>query len=249
MERVIPDHNHLMHLFLISPGMERMWHLHPDRTDGGVFTDNLPPMPAGQYRVFADIVDERGFPWTLTGTTDLPEIAGQPLLGDDSTWSGSALSPAPQGSNIAHLTDGTRIVWDRPSGALKSGQAMDFTFDVQDKNGKPAADMQPYMGMAGHAEFVRSDFTVFAHVHPSGSVPMVSLELAEAGLPGGNSTMAGMAGMPGTSGMTAGAARSGPVPPVVKFPYGFPRPGDYRIFVQVERGTRIETAAFDAHVE
>src|SRR5260370_400162 len=32
MQEVIPDHGHLMHLFVISvPGLDRMWHLHPDR--------------------------------------------------------------------------------------------------------------------------------------------------------------------------------------------------------------------------
>ena len=35
------------------------------------------------------------------------------------------------------------------------------------------------MGMAGHAEFVRSDLSVFAHVHPAGSVSMAALELAQ----------------------------------------------------------------------
>jgi hypothetical protein len=28
--------------------------------------------------------------------------------------------------------------------------AMNFTFAVQDKDGKPANDLQPYMEMAGH---------------------------------------------------------------------------------------------------
>ncbi len=42
-----------------------------------------------------------------------------------------------------------------------------------------------------------------------------------------------------------GAAR----PATVSFPYGFPEPGDYKIFVQVKRGGRIETGAFDAHVQ
>jgi hypothetical protein len=35
----------------------------------------------------------------------------------------------------------------------------------------------------------------------------------------------------------------------VAFPYGFPRAGDYRIFVQVKRAGHIETGAFDAHAE
>jgi len=243
MGKVLPDHNHLMHLFLIAlPGMDRMWHLHPERSESGAFRDDLPSMPAGQYQVFADIVDERGFPWTLVGTMEIPQVNGTPLGGDDSSWSGAPLVTTAEPSNSSPLADGGRMVWERPSGPLKSNVAMDFNFRVEDKDGKPVEDLEPYMGMAGHAEFVRSDFTVFAHIHPSGSVPMASLELAQAGLMGDSSLMpAGMA-------MT-GTAPSGPLPAVVSFPYGFPQPGDYRIFVQVKRAGQVETGVFDTHVE
>ncbi len=42
----------------------------------------------------------------------------------------------------------------------------------------PRTDLEPYMGMAAHAEIISSDLQVFAHIHPSGSVPMASLMMA-----------------------------------------------------------------------
>jgi hypothetical protein len=243
MGEVIPDHNHLMHLFLISlPRMDRMWHLHPQRLAGGAFAEDLPSIPAGKYQIFADVVDEHGFPWTLVGTVDLPQIRGEPMEGDDSSWSGPPLGTAEKGSTVSEIPDGGRIVWERPSGPLESKLGMDFKFRVEDKVGKPVEDLNPYMGMAGHAEFVRSDFSVFAHVHPSGSVPMVSLELAQAGLMGEVGSMANAMAR-------IGSLPSGPLPAVVSFPYGFPQPGEYRIFVEVKRGGQIETGVFDAQVD
>jgi hypothetical protein len=104
--------------------------------------------------------------------------------------------------------------------------------------------LEPYMGMAGHAEVVAADTTVFAHIHPSGSVPMPALALAQGGAQPAMDAMPGMAMQDMTmSDMTK------PLPPAVAFPYGFPRPGDYRVFVQVKRAGHVLTGAFDAHVE
>jgi hypothetical protein len=237
MEEVIPDHNHLMHFFLIRvPGMDRLLHLHPERIEGGAFAEELPAISAGRYQVFADVVDKAGFPWTLVGEVNLPQIDGKPLTGDDSSWSGAPLTkPAGEASTFL-LPDGGHMTWERASGPLKANTAMNFTFSVQTKEGKPAQDLEPYMGMAGHAEFVRSDMSAFAHVHPAGSVAMAALELAQAGV------LEGPPAMPG--GMAMGAQ-----PPEVSFPYGFPRPGDYRIFVQIKRAGQVETGVFDARVE
>jgi hypothetical protein len=217
-----------------------MWHLHPDHTKGGGFAVDLPDLAAGRYEAFADVVDPRGYPWTLIGSIDLPQIAGNPLAGDDSTWSGAPLLAVAEDSTISPLPDGGRIVWHRPAGDLKANVPLEFIFAVQDKDGNPAQDMQPYMGMAGHAEFVRSDLSVFAHLHPAGSVSMAALELAQAGLtnaaPSAPDEMMSMPMPP-----------SDPLRPEVRFPYGFPQPGDYRIFVQIKRAGRVETGVFDAH--
>jgi hypothetical protein len=239
---VIPDHGHLMHLFLLRvPELDAMWHLHPEPMEGGAFSADLPDMPAGRYQIFADVVDPRGYPWTLVGAIDLPQIAGKPLAGDDSTWSGGPLvTPAADATN-SPLSDGGHIVWQGPAGPLKASVPLEFTFAVQDKDGHPAEGVEPYMGMAGHAEFVRSDLSVFAHVHPAGSVSMAALELAQDGLPNAAASAQKPMSMP--------MPESGPLPPEVRFPYGFPQPGDYRIFVQIKRAGRVETGVFDAHVQ
>jgi len=237
---LVPDHGHLMHLFLVRvPDMKSFWHLHPERVGDQEFLANLPSVPAGEYKVYADIVHATGFPETEVATLNLPAIPGQSLAGDDS-GSGSLAGF----DDIASLSDGYRMVWERPGPAhgfpegsyppLRAQQAMLFRFQIQDKDGKPANDLETYMGMAGHAVFMSDDGKVFAHVHPEGSVSMAALTMAQGS---GNSPSNAMASM------------SMPVSADVSFPYGFPQPGDYHIFVQVKRAGHVETGAFMAHVE
>jgi hypothetical protein len=138
------------------------------------------------------------------------------------------------------------MVWERDTRPLKAGEPLSFKFLVRDKDGKPAQDLQPYMGMAAHAEILRSDASVFAHVHPAGSVSMAALDLAQMGVsPNAEGSQNSMAAMPG---MDMSGSAVAPIRPEVSFPYGFPKAGRYRIFVQVKRAGKVETAVFDANV-
>jgi hypothetical protein len=163
-------------------------------------------------------------------------------------WSGPALLGGGAVATTAPLADGGRLVWERPGGALRANVAMNLKFKIEDKDGKPAKDVEPYMGMAGHAEIVRMDWSVFVHIHPAGSVSMVALEMAGAG--------GAVSGLPGiqtkgteTSGGMAKPQSASVLEPQVSFPYGFPKPGEYRIFVQIKHAGQVETGVFDAHVE
>jgi hypothetical protein len=89
--------------------------------------------------------------------------------------------------------------------------------------------MALYMGMLGHAAFVKTDGTVFAHIHPNGTVSMSAFMLAQ-----GPHSMANMPMDDPT------------IPNQVAFPYGLPTPGTYRIFVQMKHGETVETGVFDA---
>jgi hypothetical protein len=226
LDDFIADHGHLMHLFIVSPALDRLWHLHPDEIAAGAFEAQLPDVPQGQYELFADLVHRTGVSETVTGQFEIPTIRGAALTGDDSRWSGQSSSTG----DASGTPDGGRIVWVRDGQPLATKRLTMFTFRVEDAAGQPAGDLELYMGMPGHAIFVRRDRRVFAHVHPSGSAPMAAMEIA----------------MPANPSHSHPGAR---LPATVSFPYGFPEPGDYRIFVQVKRSGRVVTGAFDAHVD
>jgi hypothetical protein len=248
---LIPDHGHLMHAFLLQvPAMERFYHLHPEQQSDGSFSIKLPAIPAGKYKIFADIVRGTGFPETLVSEIDLPDVKGEPFSGDDSGVNTSAFESTSQTANVSQLADGSQMIWE-PEGALKAGQVAWFRFRVEDAQHQPVTDLEPYMGMAGHAEFVRSDLSVFAHIHPAGSVPMAALMIAQNDF-GMNTDHRPMNEDPMDQSAMSHASMNvdsrHSLPAEISFPYGFPQPGEYRLFVQVKRHGQVETGVFDAHV-
>lgn len=217
LDDIVPDHGHLMHLFLVRwPDMGEFYHLHPDQNATGFFSLALPSLPAGHYRLYADIVHESGFAETALGELDLPAVTGVNPEGDD------AGGRMPGDASVVWLHDAAR--------PIRAREPQVFRFAVQGPDGPE--ELEPYMGMAGHAEFVKQDGSVFAHVHPSGTVPMASAMIATPLTPSPEAMMA----MHRTAiGKTA------------EFPYGLPTPGRYRVFVQLRKGS-VRTGAFDLDV-
>ena len=231
------DHGKLLHLFLIrSPLHDVFLHLHPTQLSPGHFTVQLPAMPPGSYTLFADFYHSNGIGETATLPLGLPaqfhSAAGDP---DDSSavLHPSSVPTASPTDQIFHLPDHYTMHLET-TGPLEPLSAKVFQVTLLDPSGKPPADMALYLGMPAHAVVLRSDGSVFAHIHPGGTLPM--LQAVSQIKPSLN-----------TSEMPAGM----PMPPVsnsCSIPYGFPNPGQYRLFVQMKHGPIIETAAFDMPV-
>ena len=232
MDDLVPDHGHIMHLYAIrQPGLDVVYHLHPEQRDNGSFALPLPSMPAGRYKLYADIVHADGFPETMVTQIDLPALSARPLSGDDA----SAITQPWQSASTASvfpLPDGYKMEWLRGDQPLVAGRATLFTFRLTKPDGSVPSDMALYMGMLGHAAFVKTDGTVFAHVHPNGSVAMAALMLAD--------------GMPADMEHSSMPTSAANLPNTVRFPWGFPTQGQYRIFVQMKHSQTIETGVFDA---
>jgi hypothetical protein len=231
------DHGHLMHLYAIRmPQMDVAFHLHPVPVGKAGLRLTLPAMPPGTYKLFADVVYFNGFPETETATLTIPaNLSMAPLGSEDASAMPPPISQGDLGASYK-LPDGYTMVWDRPA-TLRANSAYSFRFTLLDAAGKRAGDMQPYLGMAGHAAFVKDDFSTFAHTHPDGSAAMPAVMLADA------STEASLHTNTDTPGVDMSAE---PITSTVEFPYGFPSPGRYRIFIQMKHSNTVETGVFDA---
>src|SRR5262249_37406730 len=122
---LLPDHGKLMHLFLVQePSLDGFAHLHPiARTPEALdFEADVPPLPAGRYRVYGDIVHESGYAQTLVSTVDVPAAAqksSRTTDPDDSWFTGRPAARA--GSAAFDLGDGSTLVWSHGDATPTAG--------------------------------------------------------------------------------------------------------------------------------
>ena len=244
MDDLVPDHGHIMHLYAIrQPGLDIIYHLHPEQRETGSFALQLPSMAAGHYRLYADIVHANGFPETLVTELDVPAITSRALAGDDAYASTNPWQQSSGNTFVFTLPDGYKMEWVRDSQPLAANRAMSFTFRLTKPDGSAPPDMGLYMGMLGHAAFVKTDGSVFAHIHPNGTASMAALMLAS-----GDTSQPAQPMKMDMPGMDHNMPMTYALPNSVNFPYGFPSPGRYRIFVQMRHSDTVETGVFDAVV-
>jgi hypothetical protein len=237
----VPDHGHLMHLFLVRmPELDRLLHVHPRQLKEDLFSHALPATEAGRYRLFADVVHATGLPETMVAEIDLPALWYEASASSAATTATTLKGRTTSDDSIASTATPARIVREG-DGPIRAKQPQLLTFRVEDEQGRPATDLELYMGMPGHLIVIKKDARVFAHVHPSGTAAMASLKLAAATLPGADARAA--------EDPHAAHTMTTALPSTVTFPYGFPEPGDYRMFVQVRRDGAVRTGVFDVRVE
>ena len=297
---LIPDHGKLMHMFLIREGsLDAFAHVHPVRTDSLTFEVDLPPLPNGRYFVFGDIVRGNGFHETIADTmqimgsempvslTSADKTAWQPSDPDDTYIISNPVLP-----NQAQLTaseivvcgkpgistplpDGSTAVWEHEGKTLQANRLYPMTFSILNPNGDPA-ELEPYMGMMGHAVVMKHDGSVYIHLHPVGNYSSASQDLikrrmdddrrlielppAQQFMDSVDQVVASVRAMSeeerndylmelmghryeeDEDGEHAGHS-------TVVFPYAFPEPGNYRVWIQMKRKGQVLNTAFDATVE
>ncbi|MDF9795188.1 hypothetical protein OKW21_000451 [Catalinimonas alkaloidigena] len=298
---LIPDHGKLMHMFLVREGsLDAFAHLHPVRTDSLTFEVDLPPLPNGRYFVFGDIVRGNGFHETITDTMEImglelpvslttsdendgwqpsdPDdtyIISNPVLPNQVQLAAGDIVVCGKPGIRTPLPDGSSAIWEHEGESFQANRLYPMTFSILDPDGEPA-ELEPYMGMMGHAVVMKHDGSVYIHLHPVGNYSSASQDLIKrrmeddsrlVELPSADQfrdsvdqVVASIKAMSEEerndylmelmghtyeeeeNGEHAGHA-------TVTFPYAFPEPGNYRIWIQMKRNGQVLNTAFDAVVE
>ena len=241
---LMPDHGKMSHLFLAridSAGV--LAHLHPALVDPATLMTALPPLPAGRYRVFADVVHETGFERTLVDSIVLGaalEATGVSRLDPDDAWFEGPTASLPANRDVQ--VGDVMISWaGDPRPVTHAPGALRFT--LRGVTGD-SVRVEPYLGMTGHAVVVRGDGCVYIHLHPSGTTSLAS-EIAFRLRDRGDTTPDGRLRLQdATMPMPAEQTLS-----ELSFPYAFPTAGRYRVWVQLRIRGHVRTAAWDVEVK
>jgi hypothetical protein len=245
---LIPEHGQMMHLFLIrEPTMDVAATLHPTVIDSVTYDAALGVLPAGHYRVYAEIAPEVSYSQTLATAIDLVDAPANteavPSIGADSDavcFTGVATS-----SDTAVLGDGSRLIWRRPV-AVGTDTGVALHFMLLGPDGRPAVP-EPYMGMPAHAVLSSDSGRTFAHLHSVSALSpaaqqrmLVRMDRADTTSPFRPSS--------GASRSSAMSGHSMMMPmgsPELVFQLVFPDVKRYRLWIQLKRGGKVLSGAFD----
>lgn len=120
---------------------------------------------------------------------------------------------------LVRTLEGTRFELRLEPSRPFAGKPAELHYRLTDeKTGQPVTDLAPYLGAWGHTLILSEDATDYLHSHPT---EMIAEDLDRSNLRGG---------------------------PDVVFDTFFPRPGNYKIWSQFQRGARLITVSFAVNI-
>jgi hypothetical protein len=144
------QHEQPLHMVVVRRDATGFQHLHPTLGPDGVWRTPLTLPAAGVYRMYAEIVPTGG-----------PALT----LGADLFVAGD-FAPASIGASRVARVDDYEV---RLDGDLTPGDAARLVATVA-RDGRPVADLEPYLGAYGHLVALRQSDLAYLHVHPAEGV-------------------------------------------------------------------------------
>jgi plastocyanin len=218
-------HEKPMHLLIVSRDLAEFYHVHPEQSADGSYRVRHTFPNGGDYRLYAD--------FTPKEATQVVEPIDVKVAGQEERAERQLVAD----TDFTKTVNGLKVVM-KPAGELRAGSEVMLNFQAFDAGtGKPATDLENYLGELAHFVIISEDMKDFVHAHPmSKSEKMDGMKMDANS--GGDHNADGH--RHSTSDGTTAIARQSEVAAHTSFP----RPGLYKIWAQFQRRGEIITAAF-----
>ncbi|HET9221293.1 MAG TPA: hypothetical protein VFO07_02260, partial [Roseiflexaceae bacterium] len=157
VEDIVPHHEALLHLVILSADGADFAHVHPARVGPGQYVIPFTPARPGHYSAYAEIQRQDSGTQVIARDFEVGGVAAGPI------------PPAPPGLGPREV-DGMQVNVTSSVTPLTAGRQATFTFNFS-ADGAPVVDLQPWLGMAGHLIARRTDGAIFAHIHAAEQMP------------------------------------------------------------------------------
>ena len=208
-----------LHMIFVRDDFKVFLHEHPTlRPDGHLLLTQTFPAP-GTYLAYADGLPNQMNHQVFRFQFDVGQASpATPNLPRDLPQTGLGVQAGPYEVDLSSVR-------------LRAGQMA--TLDVAIlKNGQPATDLHPYLGVPAHAVFLDAQDLSYVHVHPTAKGEMMNMSM--------NGNMAMGPGMKDPPPMP----ENGPSPSALQLHLALRQPGTYRMWLQFRGGSQLCIAEF-----
>ncbi len=146
-------HEKPMHLLIVSKDLSEFYHVHPEPSADGSYRVQHTFPNGGDYKFYAD--------FTPPNAKQVVERIDVKVSGTERTKVALVAD-----TKLEKSVDGVKVTM-KPSAKIEAGQELTLDFAVFDaKTGKPATDLQNYLGELAHFVIISEDLVDFVHAHP-----------------------------------------------------------------------------------
>ncbi|QQS33546.1 MAG: cupredoxin domain-containing protein [Acidobacteriota bacterium] len=222
-------HEKPLHLLIVSKDLAEFYHVHPELSPDGSYRVQHTFPNGGDYKLYADFT---------------PPNAKQIVERIDVKVSGTERAKVAlvADTKLEKSVDGLKVTM-KPSAKIEAGQELTLDFAAFDAaTGKPATDLQNYLGELAHFVIISEDLVDFVHAHPMAK--------------GEKMDRMNMAGdmkeedhnADGHSHGADSKEANRPSAYEVSAHTAFPRPGLYKLWAQFQRGGKVISVPFVVNV-
>ena len=222
-------HEKPMHLLIVSKDLAEFYHVHPEPFADGSYRVQHTFPTGGEFKLYAD--------FTPANAKQVVERIDVKVAGAERPKVALVAD-----KKLEKSVDGLKVVM-KPSSKIEAGQELTLDFQAFDaRTGKPATDLQTYLGELAHFVIISEDLVDFVHAHPMAKGESMN------GMKMDGDKKEKDHNADGHSHSEDSKDANKPSASEVSAHTAFPRAGLYKLWAQFQRGGKVISVSFIVNV-